>query len=396
MQQYFEDGIKRDGLLWVGDARIQALCNYTLFGDLEIVKKSLKFFAMNQGKEGKIYANAINAGAHQHPENIAYMFDFIGNTSKSSYPNFYNDCGEIFLLSYATDFISMIWEYYIYSGDINLIQDLWEFAVRDAHYIFDEVKYADKSILLQPNSNILNGRYIDSINYSSSYYADALCAINNYKKLAIVMTDTEEIQKSDKWLDFYTCLLNKEFSTKDGMLFALEQDGKKVFPHSLQSFALLSGFMDKYTAKQNYIKMQKKSNVAFPLDGMTEYWSLRGLFEAGLYEDALNEIKNYWGYMLSKNATTCWEKVDYKYPENIDDSNILSHCHGWSAGPADLFARYLLGIQSNDGYKSITLNPKLCGLDFAEGILPTIHGDIKILIDKKGIETDLPKGISIL
>ena len=38
MQHYFEDGVKRDGLLWSGDARIEILCNYAMFGKTDIVK----------------------------------------------------------------------------------------------------------------------------------------------------------------------------------------------------------------------------------------------------------------------------------------------------------------------------------------------------------------------
>jgi len=38
MQQYYEDGVKRDGLLWIGDYRIQFLCNWYCFGDTELAR----------------------------------------------------------------------------------------------------------------------------------------------------------------------------------------------------------------------------------------------------------------------------------------------------------------------------------------------------------------------
>lgn len=45
MRRYYEDGVKRDGLLWVGDCRVQYLCNLGPFGDHELMRRSLRMIA---------------------------------------------------------------------------------------------------------------------------------------------------------------------------------------------------------------------------------------------------------------------------------------------------------------------------------------------------------------
>jgi len=73
MQQYYEDGIKRDGLLWISDYRVQYLSNALLYGDRDLARKSLLLMAASQNPDGSIPAQASRAGASQHPSNIDYM-----------------------------------------------------------------------------------------------------------------------------------------------------------------------------------------------------------------------------------------------------------------------------------------------------------------------------------
>lgn len=56
-----------------------------------------------------------------------------------------------------------------------------------------------------------------------------------------------------------------------------------------------------------------------------------------------------------------------------------SLCHGWSSGFIDFFFGYVLGVAPTAvGYQSVSVTPHLCGLDFAEGELPTKYGNIYV------------------
>ena len=54
MHEVFEDGPKRDRRLWMGDLRLQALVTYETYGDMELVKKCLYYFAAAANEEGGI------------------------------------------------------------------------------------------------------------------------------------------------------------------------------------------------------------------------------------------------------------------------------------------------------------------------------------------------------
>ncbi len=56
MQEYYLDGIKRDRLLWVADARVEALANYYVFGDVALFKFCWTQFEKSQYPDGAIPA----------------------------------------------------------------------------------------------------------------------------------------------------------------------------------------------------------------------------------------------------------------------------------------------------------------------------------------------------
>ena len=141
-------------------------------------------------------------------------------------------------------------------------------------------------------------------------------------------------------------------------------------------------------------------------------------------EDFIVElIKQYYGAMLDLGATTLWEDFDIDWlnenPLPLDAlpdparKNIhanfgkfcykgLRHslCHGWSAGFIYIFYQYILGIKSlSAGYAKIKIEPHLCGLRFAEGKLPTIHGIISVrheIIGGKIVsKVDVPESVEV-
>lgn len=78
-----------------------------------------------------------------------------------------------------------------------------------------------------------------------------------------------------------------------------------------------------------------------------------------------------------------------------------SLCHGWSSGFIDFFYSCILGVTSiENAYKTIKIEPHLCGLTYAEGKIPTKYGIIAIKHTVKDgkIETekDIPCGITLI
>lgn len=337
MQDYFEDGVKRDGILWLGDARLQALCNYACFGETEIVKKSLRLIANSQRKDGALMANAILAGAHGCPHNIDYMFDFVKDKHFSDFPRgLMRGCGMLHYVQYSADYINMVWEYYEASGDAETLKELHPFLKRDLDYLFSLSKEEQiKKLLPSPSQPKVFRAHVDQGGFLSTYYAFLVYALESYKKICNLIGERTEYDRADIAKSEYTAKVRAFFA--DGICEDTDRDGVTMYPISAPSMAFMAGCLtrEEYLLAMDGIK--DKDTVI--VDGYWMYMRIRAMLEAGLRDEAVAMIRRYWGTMLEHGATTCWEHLD---PENLYTLTdfIISRCHGWSAGAAELFVRF--------------------------------------------------------
>jgi hypothetical protein len=76
-----------------------------------------------------------------------------------------------------------------------------------------------------------------------------------------------------------------------------------------------------------------------------------------------------WRLMLDQNLTT-WAE---------DTVSQRSDCHAWGSVPIHHFHRNVLGVRSTDvGWRSVTVDPSLGDLTWAEGVVPTPYGAIRV------------------
>jgi alpha-L-rhamnosidase len=117
------------------------------------------------------------------------------------------------------------------------------------------------------------------------------------------------------------------------------------------------------------------------------------LAERGQIEPVLNAIRDRWGDMLDKGATTAWE--------TFSGFQVgwwtRSWCHAWSALPAYLMSAFVLGVRPLEpGYQRTLIAPQLGDLTWAEGKLPTPHGAIAVRAEKAEsgliVRVTLPEG----
>ena len=110
-------------------------------------------------------------------------------------------------------------------------------------------------------------------------------------------------------------------------------------------------------------------------------------------------IKEYFGAMLSRGATTFWEDFDLSWLEGsgrIDEFPApgqkdihgdygafcyqgLRHsfCHGWASGVLAFLYEYLLGVKMLPGGK-YQVEPTAMGLQQVEGVVPVPVGMLKV------------------
>ena len=118
--------------------------------------------------------------------------------------------------------------------------------------------------------------------------------------------------------------------------------------------------------------------------------------------DMLPIIKEYYGAMLSRGATTFWEDFNMDWLEGSGRIDELpregekdihgdygafcyegfrhSLCHGWASGVLAFFIEHILGLEMSDGGKCYEVHPNTLGIDEIYAKIPTVQGWIEIQI----------------
>lgn len=338
MQEYLWDGIKRDRLVWVGDMHPETSTISMVFGETDVVKKSLDFVRDN------------------------------------TLPN-------DFMNEFAS--YSMWW--------IKIQRDLyWDFG--NLEYLKEQEK-ALISILENILSHIdengvcdIAGKFVEwssknTPDEEAAFYAMLIVGLTAGAELLEILNISDALAKRCK-------AAVEHIRVRNYKLFGNKQAAAMV---------ALSGLKDLKQVCKEVIK----PGGAEGLSTFWGYYVLQALAKAGETEFALDIIREYWGAMLDLGATTFWEDFDIKWAENAfridelpqagkDDAHgdfgkfcytqfRHSLCHGWASGPTAFLSRHVLGIKPiESGYKKIKLEPHLGNLTYAEGKVPTPHGAIEV------------------
>ena len=125
------------------------------------------------------------------------------------------------------------------------------------------------------------------------------------------------------------------------------------------------------------------------------FFTLEALFAQQEHDLALAIIRDQWGRMLDKGATTFWET----FPNLNAKHWSRSLCHGWSAAPAYFLSTYVLGIQPVEpGYAQVCIAPQPGTLTLAQGSVPTVKGLMTVKWQRDSdawkVEVTVPEGVT--
>lgn len=313
MQDVFEDGPKRDRRLWLGDLRLQALADYASFDDVAMVKRCLYLFGGMTAEDGRISANVF--------------------TDQGYVPD------DTFMYDYSLFFISTLDDLLKHDFDQALLDDLYPVAKKQWSYTERFIK---------DNGEVVPDKdYVTFVDWSSEFdKTTAGQAITIYALKQLI--DLAE-KANDKDVAKYKQTLQKLQDYARNQLFDTEKklfiSGKdKEINIASQVWMVLAHVMDDSTNKEI---MENTVQNLFPVKGISTPYMYhhidQALFEAGLKDEALKLMKNYWGKMISLGADTYWEAFE---PENTDYSPygspiVNSYCHAWSCTPVWLLHKYL-------------------------------------------------------
>jgi alpha-L-rhamnosidase len=360
MQDYLWDGIKRDRLVWVGDLNPEIATINTVFGDNEVVPKSLDF-----AKETTPLPEWMNGIS-------AYSMWWIINQRDWYYHN-----GDLKYLAAQKDYLTKLLQLLVQKIDSDNKENL------DGQRFLDWPSSEDPKAIHAG----LQSMMILSLNAG----ADLMSKLN----------DKETAKQCNLAVD----RLKKHIpETNDSKQAAALLSLSNLMDAKRANTILSDGGTKNFSTFFGYYMLQAKAN-------------------AKDYQGALNIIREYWGAMLNLGATTFWEDFNMDWIKNagridelVPEGKIDIHgaygaycyigfrhslCHGWASGPTPWLTEHILGISVVDpGCKVIRIKPNLGDLTFAEGTFPTPYGILSVkhtlLNGKVKTEIKAPKGVRVL
>ncbi len=339
MQNMLWDGIKRDRLVWVGDMHPEVVAITDIFGKNEFVEEAIDLMR-------ETYAL---------PRWMVFP-------------------------TYSAWWIKIVCDYFIKTGDV-------EFTQRQLPYMSALLKQLDAYV----NDDGSMNEKVGSKNFFDwPSFADEVATEMGTRYLFVYTLNSckDLMKRFDMKSEFSLC---EKICRK--LLIKNSYGGEFKQVHA---FSVLSRVKNACEAESVLTKGGAKG-----LSTYMSYYILRAISEGGNTQKALEIMKEYYGGMLSRGATSFWEdfnvewlkgsgRIDEPTPEGIKDLHgdygafcykgfRHSLCHGWSCGPVQFLTEFVLGITVEEaGCKVIRVRPNLCGLSFAEGCVPTPFGTVSV------------------
>ena len=356
MQEYLWDGIKRDRLVWIGDMHPEVMTVGTVFGNHEVVRKSL---------------------------------DYVRDGTPEGWMNG--------ICSYSLWWIIIHHHLYQWYGDMDYLQEQKAYLVRLLENVMKNVEGSKEAYA--------DGRFID---WPSNDKPDVIHA--GLQALTVraleagsemcgwLGDETMKVKCGDVAKSMRTYVPDNKNNSQAAALLAIQD----MLDAGKASEIILENGPEKFTSFMGYYLLEalaKGGHYAEAMDLISKYWGkMLDLGATTFWED--------FNYADAENAA----RIDEIVPEDKFDIHAdggawcyvgLRHsfCHGWASGPTTWLSRHVLGIEPvGVGFKQVRIEPHLGDLQWAEGTFPTPYGVISVRHEKKADGTvasdiKLPKGI---
>lgn len=375
MQQYYEDGVKRDGMLWLGDYRVQYLCNAYAFGDAALARKCLFLAAASQCEDGSLLACCCAAGGHQHPHRIDCM---------PGVPFRFQIKWD--LLNYSADFLCGLREYVLFSGDAQILDPLWPCVERLLAH-FASVNWAE----VEPFADFIT----DNCHPASGNGYHSRPAL--WFLLRWAMRDLRELCALRGGSESARALAERVQAALDPLIAGIARDARGLIVGQddlpswhTASMAALSGALPAESARALVTAAARADNILPTYAGFSRFYQQSAQFAFGDSCAALDSLRQTYAPVLAAGLTTAPESLrsDYSFlDEPMERTLLASLCHGWSAGGCFHLARHVLGVTpATPGFRSVRVRPQPGDLAWARGSVPTPLGEITVEWERKGSE----------
>ena len=269
------------------------------------------------------------------------------------------------------------WNYYLNTGDIKPIADLYD-GVNKYMAIW---KLNDKGTIVYREGGWGWGDWGESIDMVLMENAWYYLSLKGMRDMAQALGKKEDAQLYQQKMDAFKNAFNKEFW--DGKSYR-SPGYKDANDDRGQALAVVSGLADKdkYPALFNVLKKEEHASPYM------EKYVLEALFMMGEPDYALIRMKKKFGLMVNN--------PDYSTLFELWGIEGGTFNHAWSGGGLTILSQYLCGVSPVEpGFKLFEVKPGMGNITHAHTLIPTVRGNIKVLIqqgDKKySISVTVPK-----
>ncbi len=315
----------------------------------------------------------------------------------------------IYHASWPTEWINhsvfMAWADYMYTGNTELIENYYndlkaktltaletpeglissrtglqtKSFLASIHYdgdmLHDIDDWPDADQGIYPNGETDNYERKDYNTVVNAFYYRALVlmgrmalATNHRDDVAFFEAKAEKVKKK----------FNEDFFDNVNKVY-IDGIGSRHFSLQANMFPLAFGLVpDVY--KENVVNYVKSKWMACSVYAAN--YLMEALYNAGQGDYALelmtNDSDRGWLNMIRVGATMTTEAWDIKY-----DPHDISWSHAWSASPAHIIPRKIMGIEpAAPGFGEINIKPQPGELKWAKMKLPSIRGDILVSLNQ--------------
>lgn len=296
---------------------------------------------------------------------------------RSRYPTGYHlgPTTSTYIPDYQLEWILMLREHYMYYHDTELIKQVYP-NLKDLlsyfkSYVSDERGLVGKVpgwvVLDHPDTYPMD---VDGENTGINclYYG----ALNSAAWMARnilgdhAQAEAWELQAQDALFSIQKYLWSEEnMAYKDGF------ESSRITQQT-QVYALKYGLVpeDLKPGVVSYVKSQDRS-----CEQSFSYWLLHTMFSEGEGQWALDYIRTYWGEQMKRaDFNGAWHEM-------WDTWGTTSH--SWCSGPTALLPEKVLGVEAlQPGWKQFSIKPDLCDLEWAQGVIPSVAGDISVKLKR--------------
>ena len=314
MQKVFEDGVKRDRRLWLGDLRLQARANYVTFQNYDMVKRCLYLFAGMTFDDGRLGACFFHE------------------------PDFRVD--DTYLMDYALLFGPTLLDYYEASGDEETLRELYPQAMEQIDICLDTMVTDEHVVIDKGDDFWCFLDWSEGLNKQAGAQAVLIYAIRYGIRLAKIMNDQERAALLERESNLLKQAALRNFWDEEQGVFVSGKERQVSW--ATQVWMILARIFDKEKSRELLLHtMQVNPRIRMVTPYMYHHF-IDALIRCGEERLALEEMKRYWGEMIRDGADTFWELYNpYNKQESPYGSSMVnSYCHAWSCTPTYILRKF--------------------------------------------------------